>query len=72
MKRDRTPRHWHSAAQYIAQYVLGAIGLASVTFVGSFVASLVFSIAAALCLNYFFTPPIFSRKRPSAHTTLTT
>jgi PAS domain S-box-containing protein len=28
--------------------------------IGSFIASIVISVAAALCLNYFFTPPIFS------------
>ena len=28
--------------------------------IGSFIASIAISVAAALCLNYFFTPPIFS------------
>jgi two-component system sensor kinase FixL len=34
--------------------------IALLALMGSIIASLIFSIVAGLCLNYFFTPPIFS------------
>lgn len=34
--------------------------IAPLSLLGSFGASVILSIAAAACLNYFFTPPLFS------------
>ena len=81
MTGGRGPR----LANFAAQLLLGAIGLAVITFlcfrfgaglastafaymtvltllslIGSFIGAVILSIAAVACLNYFFTPPLFT------------